>query len=1296
MIEQQLPPHQAHQEIPCTSSLILAPHPSDELLGCGGLLARHAETGTRTHVIAVTGQAEASGPAALEAAGVLGMAAPEFWNLPQGQLRYGEPLITRIMAALDAHDADLLLAPSLHEPHPDRSAVALAAVEAVRRRGGASRLAFYEISAPLHPNLLVDISRQQARKRQAMAALPGLSPDQPRADQIEALNRYRTCTLPPEVTAAEAFEVLSAAAIAGNHLEVFASEYQRRRRQGQATSGAADLPLVSIIIRSMDRPTLAEALDSIALQTYPHLEVVVVDARGTGHSPLGTHCGDYPLRLVSQGIALHRSRAANAGLEAARGDCLLFLDDDDLLRPDHVAALVEALAGHPDHIAAYSRTIAQDGRGQVLREFATPFDATALYLNNFIPIHAVLFRRQARDAGARFDESLDLCEDWDFWIQVAQHGDFIFVDQASAIYRIIGDGGFALNGDPARARAAEEAVCAKWQARMGIDSFYDIVVRARASAFLQQANEELRQNNELLRQTEGQLQQSNQHLLRSHTELQLAHDALQQRHEQLQQAHEHLEQEHRQFNEHLQHTRAEITAYYENSRSWRLTAPLRRAMRILYLLRRARTGFAQLPPQERLEVLGQLARGRFAAARRQLALAAVQADALAAPPGQPAQRPAQAVPLTHPEPPRFAPLPHPVDVLIPIYNGFEYLQPLFDSLAAADSTPCRLLVCDDASPDERVFPWLEQRLRDFPNARLLRNTENLGFIGTVNRLFAESEHDFVLLNSDVQVPPFWLERLLAPLLADPGIASVTPFTNAGAICSFPQFFLDNPLPAGLDTVATDAVFARLADTAPIELSSAVGFCMAIRRETALRIGMFDPAFGKGYREENDWCERARLAGYRHVLAPNLFVHHKHCGSFSSAEKQALSDRNEVILRQRYPDAFPRYQDFIDRDPLRPLRDFLHLMVAARQAGRPPLVIIDNVIEGGAYAYCQEQIANHLADGTPVLHLLDDFRRGELRAEWLAPDQETRIVLNVASYSDWGRVIAAVQGREVLINNIYSFRQPLAFLDWLATDPLLAPVSIRLALHDFFMLCPSLFLIDADRNYCDLPDDEQCRNCLKRLHIDFPVGTRSIPEWRAAWDKALARMDAMVAFSTSTRDLFARIYPQHADKVSIKPHSMALFRHQPMQLKLDQPLHIGVVGSISWHKGWNILKQLCDEIEARQLPYRITVIGTLVPEFASPCLRTTGRYDRSSLPRLIETSGANVFLFPSIWPETFSYVAHEILACGAPLCCFDLGAPAEAVRHHTAGLTLNPQDSAAGWLAAMEDFRRRLAQQSQQP
>lgn len=1008
----------------------------------------------------------------------------------------------------------------------------------------------------------------------------------------------------------------------------------------------------------MDRPSLGDALGSIALQTHPQIEVIVVNACGGNHSPLGPSCGQHRLTLVNaDGPALRRSAAANAGLATASGEFFGFLDDDDLLTPDHVTHLVNVLCETTDAVAAYARTKAVDGAGATLREFGMSFDATALYLNNYLPIHSVLFRRQAYDGGARFDESFDLCEDWDFWIQVAQHGRFVFADRTTAIYRIAGDGGFALTGDPARARAAEEAICAKWRGRMSTEAYYDIVVRARTAAALPALQARADSN-------EFQVKD----LRRMQSELLAAH-------------------------EQLQHTLTDTIARYESSRSWRITRPLRRAGCLARQVRRAWRGLCHLGGLDRLRILVWLATGRISRARRQLSIAAQQAEAVTASADGPVRTPVITTAAVYLEPPTFSPLPGTVDVLIPIYNGFEYLGPLFDSLAAADSTPYRLLVCDDASPDEHVRPWLEERMRSLPHARLFHNPTNLGFIGTVNRLAELAEHDFVLLNSDVQVPPFWLERLFAPMLADPQIASVTPFTNAGTICSFPHFFQDNSLPTGLDTVGTDAAFARLVDVPPIEIPTGVGFCMAVRRVVAQRIGMFDTTFGKGYREENDWCERARLAGYRHVLVPNLFVHHKHCGSFSSAEKQALSDRNEGILRQRYPDIFARYQDFIDRDPVRPLRDFLRLMVAARQAATAPQIIIDNVIEGGAYAYSREQIDNHLAAGRPVLHLLDDFRRGELRAEWLAPGDGERLSLGVADYADWGRIIAAVNGKDVLINNIYSFHQPRHFLDWLASDPHLSAVDIRLALHDFFMLCPSLFLIDADRRYCYLPDTTTCGRCFERLHIDFPVGAQTIPEWRGSWDKALARMTSIVAFSHSTRDLFARIYPQHAAKVTVKPHAMDRFHHRPVRVDMRQPLHIGVVGSIAWHKGWNVLKQLCDEIERRQLPYRITVIGTLVPEFSSPCLTATGRYDRAQLPALIERSGANLFFFPSIWPETFSYVAHEIMACGVPLCCFDLGAPAEAVRHHTAGLTLDPQAGSGAWLDAMDAFRAKLAETS---
>ncbi|HQV89811.1 MAG TPA: glycosyltransferase, partial [Nitrosomonas sp.] len=96
-----------------------------------------------------------------------------------------------------------------------------------------------------------------------------------------------------------------------------------------------------------------------------------------------------------------------------------------------------------------------------------------------------------------------------------------------------------------------------------------------------------------------------------------------------------------------------------------------------------------------------------------------------------------------------------------------------------------------------------------------------------------------------------------------------------------------------------------------------------------------------------------------------------------------------------------------------------------------------------------------------------------------------------------------------------------------------------------------------------------------------------------------------------------------------------------------------------------------------------------PNFSADCLNVTGRYERTALASAIEQSGANIFLFPSIWPETFSYVAHELMACGVPLCCFNLGAPAEAVANYSTGLLLDYQASPAMLLEQMENFRAQL-------
>jgi glycosyltransferase involved in cell wall biosynthesis len=97
-------------------------------------------------------------------------------------------------------------------------------------------------------------------------------------------------------------------------------------------------PLVSILVRSVDRPTLSRPLASIAAQDYPDIEVVV--AAIAAHRALPDRCGASPLRLVRAAHPLARADAANAALDAARGDWLDLLDDDGELMSPLVASLL--------------------------------------------------------------------------------------------------------------------------------------------------------------------------------------------------------------------------------------------------------------------------------------------------------------------------------------------------------------------------------------------------------------------------------------------------------------------------------------------------------------------------------------------------------------------------------------------------------------------------------------------------------------------------------------------------------------------------------------------------------------------------------------------------------------------------------------------------------------------------------------------------------------------------------------------------------------------------------------------
>ena len=144
---------------------------------------------------------------------------------------------------------------------------------------------------------------------------------------------------------------------------------------------------------------------------------------------------------------MNRPAAANALLDASRGKYAVFLDDDDRFLPGHLSKLTQRLEAHAELGGAYSDTqcLMRTSASSDLSVHAVErdFDPIALQLQNYLAIHSVLFRkaRVLQPPVSRFEHSLTLFEDWDFWLQMVEKGPFQRVPGATAVYSLSSDNG---------------------------------------------------------------------------------------------------------------------------------------------------------------------------------------------------------------------------------------------------------------------------------------------------------------------------------------------------------------------------------------------------------------------------------------------------------------------------------------------------------------------------------------------------------------------------------------------------------------------------------------------------------------------------------------------------------------------------------------------------------------------------------------------------------------------------------------------------------------------------------------
>ncbi|KAA0874403.1 glycosyltransferase [Nitrincola tapanii] len=261
-----------------------------------------------------------------------------------------------------------------------------------------------------------------------------------------------------------------------------------------------------------------------------------------------------------------------------------------------------------------------------------------------------------------------------------------------------------------------------------------------------------------------------------------------------------------------------------------------------------------------------------------------------------------------------------IDIIMPVYADAGITRIAVEAvLSSIDSKRMRLIVINDASPFEDVTAFikeLSERASDF--LKVFVNKENIGFVGTVNFGFGLSDaNDVIILNSDAIVAENFAEQLCLAAYSHPKIATVTPFSNNASIFSLPN-------PPGESLAIEDAISYVDQKTSVLHKTSfsllpvvpvGHGFCMYIRRNVLRSVGVFDElSFGRGYSEEVDFCLRARMQGYIHVVQPNVFV--GHIGGVSFADEQSeQKSRNRKIIAQRYPNYFKEIRSFSLNDPL---------------------------------------------------------------------------------------------------------------------------------------------------------------------------------------------------------------------------------------------------------------------------------------------------------------------------------------------------------------------------------------------
>ena len=621
-----------------------------------------------------------------------------------------------------------------------------------------------------------------------------------------------------------------------------------------------------------------------------------------------------------------------------------------------------------------------------------------------------------------------------------------------------------------------------------------------------------------------------------------------------------------------------------------------------------------------------------------------------------------------------------VDVVVPVWRDPRAARRCLASvLAARNETAYSLIAVVDVSI-ERDFAVAAGDVLNDPRVTVLRPGRALDYAAAIERALAlNADRDAVLLQADAEVHDDWLDRLA--FHAGAGVGVVGTFTNVAGIATWPRAAEANRFPDGLAPAEVDALFARTNRGRSAEVAGVFGPCLHVTRACIAAIGGLRAVDADdGYGCEIDFGLRAAEAGFRSLVAGDVFVANEGDGSFGGRALRVQGHAATTTLEHLHPAYAKARRESAAHDPTRAFAGRVDLARLAASP-RPAIVFVSHAWGGGIRRYMND-LAALAQDDANVLFLepaggdtvkLRWPRAGEGFAAWFRLPDDLAVLAGT---------LRAIGVARLHFHHVHGLPRSILEL------PRECGVPYDCTLHDYVAICPQYHLVDEHGRYCGEPDAAGCAACLAKRPAQWGL---DIGAWRAAFGELLRSADRVIAPSEDVATRMQRYHP--GLRIDIWSHP------EPAPASAPTVVRVATLGNLSPEKGLRVVAACAADARARSLPLAFRVIGaTTEPIAQSPAVPLTihGSYEEPQLAELLAGERPDVLFFPAQVPETYAYTLSTALATDLPIVASALGALAERLAGR-ARVRLLPFDAdPAQWNAALVDVASEARSPSRAP